>query len=529
MFPCKTGRFGCKYPIAEGAKPNIDRCSIFMEAVVDRAGFRIFLKHAAASPLAGLNAFLLGGFRLPGLEVVSPAIGLSELEHWALMNSFRANMVDRHRSSTQLATLALLILANTAICCVSLVYCARFHVPGSPFNPTPAHILYDPTRLYEAILVAAAFALVSFSFLVAPFSFGYFVGFYLYTMVLGYLWLNVFSDRDYNHQLAGASAAASAVAFLWPALFISSPIRQICVLSQRSTEFLLHFILLLSVATIAIGTGYNFRLAALANIYDYREKLSSPTILNYLVGMTSSALLPFAFACFVTRRDWLRAVAVLVLLLLFYPITLTKIAFFTPLWLIFIVLLSKVFETRFGVVISLLVPTLAGVIFFTFFSLQTATYFGTVNFRMSAIPSVALDVYNDFFSRHDFTYFCQIHFLKPLMNCPYQEPLPIVMKKAYELGNFNASLFATEGIASVGPLFAPFIALICGFVIALGNRLSAGLPPPFIFISGAILPQIFVNVSLTTVLLTHGAGALFLLWYILPRTMFNGKTKQIDP
>jgi hypothetical protein len=46
-------------------------------------------------------------------------------------------------------------------------------------------------------------------------------------------------------------------------------------------------------------------------------------------------------------------------------------------------------------------------------------------------------------------------------------------------------------------------------VIALGNRLSVGLPAEFILISSAILSQALLNVPLTTVLLTHGAGILF--------------------
>jgi hypothetical protein len=453
-------------------------------------------------------------------QVVAPLqLGYLISDLLVQFNVSQANMIDGRQSSRQLATLAILIFASMVTCCVSLVYCARFHVPGSPFDPTPAHILFDPARLYGAVIVVAAFALLSICFLLTRFSFGYFVGFYLYLMVFGYLWLNFFSDRDYDHQLAGVSAAASAVAFLWPALFMSSPVRQVYVLPQRSLQLLLRFILLLAIATVSIGASYNFRLVALENIYDYREKLSSPIVVNYLVGMTSGTLLPFAFACFVTRGDYLRAGGVLVLLLLFYPITLTKVAFFTPLWLIFIVLLSKIFETRFAVILSLLIPISIGVVLFTFFSLQTAIYFGIVNFRMSAIPSIALDVYNDFFSRHDFTYFCQISFSKSLIHCLYQEPLSIVMKNAYELGNFNASLFATEGIASVGQLLAPLAAFVCGLIIALGNRLSAGLPPHFVLISGALLPQILRDVPLSTVLLTHGAGALFLLWYIMPRAL----------
>jgi hypothetical protein len=427
-------------------------------------------------------------------------------------------MDDSRKPSLRISS-ATLILVHIVICCISLVFCAHLHLLGSPFDPKTYHILYDPAQLHKAIIVVAVFSLVSSLFLLAHFSFGYFVGFYFYTMVLGYLWLNCFSDLHYDHQLAGASAAASAIAFLLPSLFISSPIRQVYVLSPRALEQLLCFILLLGALTIGVAASYNFRLVALENIYDYRDKLEFPTIVGYFVGMASSALLPFAFACFVTRKDYLRAGAALVLLLLFYPIALSKLAFFTPLWLIVMVLLSKVFQTRIAVVLSLLLPTLSGVVFLGFFEIPAQKYFATVNFRMSAIPSNALDVYSDFFSKHDLTYFCQISVLKPLMHCPYQEPLSVVMKKAYELGYLNASLFATEGVASVGFLFAPLAVFMCGLVIALGNRLSAGLPPRLVLISGAVLPQVLVNVPLSTVLLTHGAGVLFLLWYIMPRQL----------
>ena len=51
-------------------------------------------------------------------------------------------------------------------------------------------------RLAErAVPDAAAYSSHGIVWLViARFSFGYFVGFYLYTMVLGYLWINCFSD-----------------------------------------------------------------------------------------------------------------------------------------------------------------------------------------------------------------------------------------------------------------------------------------------------------------------------------------------
>jgi len=132
-----------------------------------------------------------------------------------------------------------------------------------------------------------------------------------------------------------------------------------------------------------------------------------------------------------------------------------------------------------------------------------------------------MDIYNHYFSNHQLTYFCQIWILKPFVACPYADQLSIVMQRVYELGNLNASLFATEGVASLGPVWAPASALACGLVMALGNRLSAGLPPRLILISGAILPQVFLNVPMTTTLLTHGTAILFLLWWITPRHLFE--------
>ena len=170
-------------------------------------------------------------------------------------------------------------------------------------------------------------------FALAPFSFGYMTGFYLYIMVAGYLWLNAFSEFAYNHTLTGLSAVASALAFLFPALFMSSPLRQIYVLSPKAVDRVLVLILVLSAVTIAVGASYNFMFVGIENIYEYREKLEFPRGLLYLFGITSNALLPFAFAVFVEKRAFWRAVAVLLLLVLFYPVTLTKTAFFAPAWL----------------------------------------------------------------------------------------------------------------------------------------------------------------------------------------------------
>lgn len=419
--------------------------------------------------------------------------------------------------------LVLLLCLHVAACCLSLIYAAEGF---------PGIIGFDKSHVFAAILNVSSFAIVAVLFATSRFSFGYFLGFYFYTMIVGYLWLVEFSLLPYNHSLAIVSIFLSALAFLVPALFITSPIGQRFALSAPAFDALLSIILILAAATIAAGAFYNFKLVDLSAIYKFREEIEFPALLRYAIGITSNALLPFAFACFVARGTPWRAGIALLLILLFYPITLTRLTLFAPFWLLFLAALSRLAETRTSVILSLFLPVVGGVavMFLTkagsIPSAMGMQYFGTVNSRMVAMPSVALEVYNNFFSIHDLTHFCQINILKLFMACPYSEPLSVAMK-AYQLGNFNASLFATEGIASVGLTLAPLSALGCGLVIAFGNRLSSGLPPKFVLLSGGMLAQVFLNVPLSTALLTNGAAFLFLLWYVTPRAVFEQGRREL--
>ena len=415
--------------------------------------------------------------------------------------------------------LFVLICLGVVISCASLVQVAYYQT----------YMQYDADRLPYALVAVAAFSIVSLLFVFSPFSFGYFIGFSLFTMVLGFIWLNSFSKFNYDHRLAGLSAATSALLFLLPALLINAPVKQAFALTPRGFQHLLKFILLLALGTIVAASFYNFRLVSITKIYDFRDELRFPFPIGYLTGIVSTVLLPFAFASYLAlNRRWLAGLALL-LMLLFYPITLSKFAFFSAAWMVVVLILSRIFESRIAVILSVVLPMLVGVILMValpgWYSLQ---YFELVNIRMMATPSSAIDLYNNFFASHPYTWFCQISFLKPLMNCPYQEPLSVVMEKAYRLGNLNASLFATEGIASVGLYLAPLAALLCGLVVAIGNRTSAGLPARFVLISSALLPHTFLNVPFTTALLTHGAGFLFLLWYVTPRATFEPAIEPID-
>jgi hypothetical protein len=423
--------------------------------------------------------------------------------------------------------LALVILLHIAALCLTFVYVTQYYALYGIFR-------FDANRLLPALLNVAPLVLASFVFVIARFSFGYVIGFYLYTMALGYLWLAKFSLLAYDHTLASLSTMLSVAAFLLPALFITAPLKQWIVLPERTFDHLLSLILVGAAGIVAVGVVYNFRLVNVIDIYDFRSQVDLPGPLRYAIGIFTNALLPFAFAFALIRNKRWRAAASLLLLLSFYPITLSKAALFGPPWLLFLALLAGLFEARIAVVLSLLLAMALGLVFVQFEKLGALSdghlryYFGIVNLRMIAMPSIAYDLYNDFFARHELTYFCQIGVLKRFMSCPYSEWLVIVMSKAYPFGFLNASLFATEGIASLGVKLAPLSIFVCGLIIALSNRLSAGLPARFILVSGGMLVRVLVDVPLATTLLSFGGACLFLLWYLTPRELFQSDAAGTD-
>ncbi|WP_338824264.1 hypothetical protein WDM22_16075 [Bradyrhizobium septentrionale] len=421
-----------------------------------------------------------------------------------------------------------LIGIHVLVCCTSLFALARHGAIG--VGPSTFHFFFELHQFPSAVLIVSAFALVGACFIFAPPTIGYFIGFYLYTMVLSYLWLNCFTDLTYNHLLAGASAFLSFCLFLLPALLLRTPFPHPFRLSTAAFDRLLLCLLCICILVTFAGMYYNFKLIAIEDLSTAREQIAFPKLLNYLLPVTTSSLLPFAFAGFAVRKNYFLAAFVAVLQTLLYPVTLAKLALFAPFWLIALFLLTRLAEFRVATILSLLLPMVIGLLAVELWGNHSSFLFSMVNFRMIAIPALALDVYNDFFSRHELTHFCQISVLKWTMGCAYDDQLSVIMQNTYHLGYFNASFFATEGVASVGPLLSPVIAAACGLVIAIGNRSSAHLPPSFVMVSGAMLPQVFLNVPMTVALVTHGAALLFLLWAVTPCDICeNGLAGHVEP
>lgn len=359
-------------------------------------------------------------------------------------------------------------------------------------------------------------------FALARFSFGYLVSFYMYAIVSGYIWLNHFSSLPYDHQSARMFTLASLLAFLLPALLtIHKDLRFLGNVSVKNFDRLLAALLILSAALLVVSAFSGVYFVLPYEGLGYRQQLTYPAGLGYAINNTVGAILPFCLANFILRRRVVLAVVAIFLFLGFYTVTLTKVSLLAPFWIGFLAILLLRLDPRLAVVMALLMPLSAGLVMVLATNKMTTPLFAYVNFRLIAVPSLALDYYSHFFNSHPPTHFCQISVLKPLMQCPYTEPIGVIMSKIYPFGNFNASFLATEGIASVGPSLRPLSGFVCGIVIAFGNSVSAQLSPKLILLSSSIVALNIMNVPLSTTLLTNGGILLFLLWATTPREFLS--------
>jgi hypothetical protein len=408
------------------------------------------------------------------------------------------------------ATISLLILSFILLLCISLASVAQ-----DAWGPI-FHIGFAPGNMVFAGLSVAAFSCCAFLFASARFSIGFVASFYLLAVATGYLWLSYFTPLDYNHAVVRVSVVASFLAFAFPALFITRPLPRRELLTHQQMELLLYCLMFSSALTAAYGSLFGFHWVGIAKAEAIRGTLSYPTWMNYAIPISTTTALPFAYAWFVTQKRYAIAAIALTILFLFYPITLNKTVLLTPFWLIALTMLLRFVPAKPAAVLSLLAPMLLGLIIHTFELDLSRKIYGVINLRMLAIPASGIDHYAHFFSTHPVTNFCQIQIIGKIFQCTLSDRLAVLMANGYAIGNYNASLLATEGIASVGPYLAPIPVLLCGMVFAVGNMASARLDQAFIFLSGSVLAQAVMNIPLSTLMLTHGGVVMLVLWFIAP-------------
>jgi hypothetical protein len=356
-------------------------------------------------------------------------------------------------------------------------------------------------------------------FAFANFSFGYSVGVAFFGMVAGFVWLSYFTSSRYDPAIARWSALASLLAFLVPILLQNRPAPRMFRIRTKTMDVYVKLLLVIAVLVLVLNYRHGFALVGLRAAEQLRGSIARPTLLNYATNNVIYAVLPFAFAFYAQRGSRLLAAVSLLLIPCFYPTLLNKTVLFAAVWLPFVFLIFRSFEPKLASVISLGAPLALGLIVHAILPAENPIahfVFGYTNERMFAIPSIAIDYYADFFAVHPKTYFCQINIVRMISGCHYSEQLGVVFAGQYGVGNLNASLFATEGIASAGLLWLPLVMFVCGSVLSVGNSCSRHLSPLIIATSSTLALLALLNVPLSTSLLTNGLLLLFALWYVCP-------------
>jgi hypothetical protein len=411
---------------------------------------------------------------------------------------------------------ALLLALFLALNCRSMAAVLHNSYPGHP-------------NFWSAVGATLLLAALIPLFALARFSFGYIVGIAFFGLIAGFIWLTYFVGPAYDVVRARWSAAASLLLFLLPMLFQRTRLPPAIVLSRSTMNRLLVLALGIAIAVLAWNSHYGFALVGILEADQLRSTFERPAVLSYLTAALIGAVLPFAFAYFACQRRYAMAALSILLIVCFYPVQLNKTVLLAVVWLPFLFLLFRTFEPKRAAVLVLLIPMAVGLTVYVALpegnpmERLAAYMFGFANYRLFAFPSLALDRYSDFFASHQLTHFCQIGIIRAIKGCPYAYQLGAEMAARYHMGNLNASLFATEGIASVGPIWAPASALVCGFVLSVGNSISARLSPCLIAVSSGLVVQALINVPLSAAFLSNGLFVLLLLWAVTPEPVVDGE------
>ncbi|MBR0850304.1 hypothetical protein JQ543_21345 [Bradyrhizobium diazoefficiens] len=401
--------------------------------------------------------------------------------------------------------LGLLLVTFVAMNCISLVAVQR-----------AVGVMSDIASVATTswFLVALPIPFLLFS----RFSFGYIVGVSFYGVIAGFVWITHFTSLNYDHQQARLAAVASLLAFLLPVLLQRQPLRFALTLSSRSMDRLLVGVLWGVIVVLVLDASHGVAFVGIDEAVGLRDRFPRPAILNYLTGSLVGGALPFSFAYFTGRQRYALAALSLALIPLFYPILLSKTVLLAAVWLPFLYWMFVGADPRRAAVLTWLLPMAAGLAIYAILGPGNAIaehVFGWINTRLYAVPSIAMNYYSEFFASHKLTGFCQINIVRVALGCPYFELGPVLAAQ-YGVGNLNASLFATEGIASVGAVWSPVSAFVCGVIVSLGNSVSARHASPLIAASSGVVVQSLLNVPLSISLLSGGYLVLMLLWSVAP-------------
>lgn len=286
--------------------------------------------------------------------------------------------------------------------------------------------------------------------------------------------------------------------------------------SKRIASLFLLAWLFCCVLLLAIYSD-SMSLQSLGDVYGQRAKGAATSLaVGYAQVYFAFLINPFLFAYGLATRRWLAVVTALCGFLIAYMITAERTIFLLPfaMFLLYQIVRFRFLAIRHVTTLILGFSTLTLLIAFFWRSVgafeKLGFYFLT---RLLAYPGVFVAQYYDLFSRLGYTYWSHVSGINRVVAAPnlldYDGKWPILGRMLAERSfnvesNSNASLFATDGAAALGPLGIIVISVLLACWLIVLDRASCGWNRRFVLPLLLPIALALVNASFFTVLLSFG-------------------------
>ncbi len=293
-------------------------------------------------------------------------------------------------------------------------------------------------------------------------------------------------------------------------------------MSERSYGRLLLVLAAIGVAAILFYFGVPTRIPSLDEVsgvrVDFRESLSGGgRIAGYAVWWTGGVVAPLLVAYGVwTRRGSLTAIGFLVLALIYMSAAFRSMVFVALLLVLILVLVARFRQNlgpAMGWLTSLMIAACALVAL-----TGVMVPLSLLVRRLLVVPGQVLGYYYDAFSTGP-VYALSHSILGGLVPRPYPESPPALIGARYFYDpavNANGNLWA-DGLANLGVPGIVVASVGLAIVLLIMDAVSEGKPLLLVVTVGVVGAWSLTNSGLLTTLVTHGLGAMLVLFWLLPR------------
>jgi hypothetical protein len=303
------------------------------------------------------------------------------------------------------------------------------------------------------------------------------------------------------------------------------------IIGYNNYDKIFTFIFFLLVLVIIFEAARNdVRLVGFSSIYEFRSEVDLSFFGRYALSIFVFSVGPMMIALSLFEKRWIFLGISISIYVLGYMFTFQKFVLLAPIIVVSLFFLARFsfFRKPSGLLLFYSFPFVISTLWIWLSLPNSDQVLGVISTRMYAVPGQIFGHYVDYFSTNPHTWYSHITGISWLIEYPYDQPIPLMIKDAYPGGNQNANFWAQDAVAGGGTFAIPVISMIFGFVLIIANSVTRGLHPQFVYPALALTAQRFTDGTLATGLLSGGLILSLLLLAIAPRNRFGQHQQAPD-